>query len=56
MDPCDEDDNTSGSADRVHAIDRGGLVHVSESTYLLFERMELIIRMVFNTDTVHTMT
>ena len=52
MDPCDEDDNTSGSADRVHAIDRGGLVRMSESTYLLFERMELIIRMVFNTDTV----
>ena len=56
MDLCDEDDDTSGSADWVHAVDRGGLVHVSESTYLLFQRMELIIRTVFNTDTVHTMT
>ena len=56
MDLCDEDDDTSGSADWVHAVDRGGLVRVSESIYLLFERMELIIRTVFNTDTVHTMT
>ena len=56
MDLCDEDGDTSGSADCVHAVDRGGLVRVSESTYLLFERMELIIRTVFNTYTVHTMT
>ena len=52
MELCDEDKNVSSSADWVHAVDRGGLVHVSEMTYLLFERMELIIRSIYNTDTV----
>ncbi len=37
MDLCDEDDEVSSSADWVHAVDRGGLVRVSESTYMLFE-------------------
>ena len=55
MDLCDKDKDVSSSADWVHAVDRGGLVHVSEMTYLLFERMELIIRSIYNTDTVQTM-
>ena len=37
MDLCDKDKDVSSSADWVHAVDRGGLVHVSEPTYLLFE-------------------
>ena len=52
MDLCDEVKDVSSSADWVRAVDRGGLVHVSETTYLLFERMELIIRSFYNTDTV----
>ena len=56
MDLCDEDDDVSSSADWVHAVDRGGLVHVSESTYSLFERMELIIHSVYNIGTVRAMT
>ena len=56
MDLCDEDDEVSSSADWVHAVDRGGLVRVSENTQLLFERMELIIRSVYNIDAVRTMT
>ena len=56
MDLCDEDEEVSSSADWVHAVDRGGLVRVSESTYMLFERMELLVRSVFNTDMVHRMT
>ena len=55
MDLCDEDKDVSSSANWVHAVDRGGLVHVSETTYMLFERMELIIRSIYNTDTVQTM-
>ncbi len=56
MDLCDEDEEVSSSADWVHAVDRGGLVRVSESTFMLFERMELIVRSMFNTDMVRTMT
>ena len=55
MDLCDEVKDVSSSADWVRAVDRGGLVHVSETTYLLFERMELIIHSIYNTDTVWTM-
>lgn len=55
MDLCDEVKDVSSSADWVRAADRGGLVHVSETTYLLFKRMELIIRSIYNTDTVWTM-
>ncbi len=36
MDLCDEDEDVSQSADWVRAVDRGGLVHVSENTFLLF--------------------
>ena len=56
MDLCDEDEEVSSSADWVHAVDRGGLVRVSESVYLLFERIKLLVRSVFNTDMVHRMT
>ena len=52
MDLCDEDDQVSSSADWVHMVDRGGLVHISESTYMLFEQMELLVHSVFNTDMV----
>ena len=52
MDLCDEDKDVSSSADWVHPVDRGGLVHVSETTYMLFDQMELIIRSIYNTDTV----
>ena len=38
MDLCDEDEDVSNSANWVHAVDRGGLTHISENTYLLFER------------------
>ena len=40
MDLCDEDEEVSSSADCVHAVDRGGLVHASENTYMLFETMD----------------
>ena len=48
MDLCDEDEEVSNSADWVHAVDRGGLVHVSENTFMSFERMEMIVCSVFN--------
>ena len=56
MDLCDEDEEVTSSTDWVHMIDRGGLVRVSEGTYMLFEWMELLVRSVFNTDMVHRMT
>ena len=31
MDLCDEDEEVSNSVDWVYAVDRGGLVHVSEN-------------------------
>ena len=55
-DLTDEDDELSCSADWMHAVDRGGFVHVSEATYLLFERMELHIRSLYNTDNVRRMS
>ena len=48
MDLCDEDESVSQSADWVHAVDRGGLVRVSENTFFLFLRIEIIVRSVFN--------
>ena len=56
MDLCDEDEEVSNSADWVHAVDRGGLTHVSENTYQLFERMEMIVRTVFNEEKAPTMS
>lgn len=56
MDLCDEDDEVTSSAEWVHAVDRGGLVRVSETTYMVFERMEMIIRSVFNTETAHELS
>lgn len=37
MDLCNEDEEVSSSVDWVHMIDRGGFVHVSDRTYMLFE-------------------
>ena len=54
MDLCNEDKEVSNSADWVHAVDRGGLVRVSENTYLVFERMVLIVRTVFNKEKANT--
>lgn len=52
MDLCDED---ASSADWVNAVDRGGLSRVSESTFMLFERMELIVHCdVQHQDDVHS--
>ena len=50
MDLCDEDDEVSESADWVHAVNRGGLCLVSETTAMLFHEMELLVRKVFNKD------
>lgn len=36
MDLCDEDEDVSDSADWVHAVNRGGLCLVSETTAMLF--------------------
>ena len=47
MDMCDKDDETSGSADWLHAIDRGGLCRVSEATVMLFHELELLVRKIF---------
>ncbi len=48
MDLCDEDEDVSQSAHWVRAVDRGGLVHVSENTFFLFLRIEIFVRSVFN--------
>ena len=48
MDLCNEDEEVFSSGDWVHAVDRGGLTRVSENTYLLFERLEWIVRTVFS--------
>ena len=44
MDMCDEDDDTSSSADWLNAVDRGGLCRVSEATMMLFHEIELLVR------------
>ena len=48
MDLCDEDEDVSESADWVHAVNRGGLCLVSETTAMLFREIELLVRQVFN--------
>ena len=48
MDLCDEDEDVSESADWVHAVNRGGLCLVSETTAMLFHEIELLVRQVFN--------
>ena len=39
QDLCDKNDEILSSADWKHAVDRGGLMHVSESTCSLFKQM-----------------
>ena len=53
MDLCDEDDATAYPSDWINAIDRGGLVCVSENTCLLFHSIE---RVVYYRETMETMT
>ena len=48
VDLCDEDEDMSESADWVHAVNRGGLCLVSETTAVLFHEIELLVRKVFN--------
>ena len=54
MDMCDEDDDTSSSADWLNAVDRGGLCRVSEATVMLFHEIELLVRKVFNKEIIHS--
>ena len=56
MELCDEDDDVSSSADWTRAIDRGGLCHVSENTYLVFNQLELLVRKFFNDTSVQDVT
>ena len=48
MDLYDEDEDVSESADWVHAVNRGGLRLVSESTAMLFHEIELVVRRFFH--------
>ena len=56
MELCDEDDETSSSADWTHAIDRGGLCRVSENTYMVFNHTEMLVRKVFNATGIQEVT
>ena len=46
---CDEDDELEGTELWLNAIDRGGLWHVSDATYMLFTILEEDIRKFFTT-------
>ena len=48
VDLCDDDENVSDSADWVHAVNRGGLCLVSETTAMLFHEIELLVRKVLS--------
>ena len=48
MDIKDEEVDASNSADWVHAIDRGGLYKVSESTFMVFHGLECKVRQILN--------
>ena len=54
MDLCDEE--VTNTSDQINAIDRGGLVRISENTFQFFQMMELVLRCVYNTKTVQEMT
>ena len=56
MDLCDEDDAPAYPSDWINAIDRGGLVRVSENTCLLFHSIEQVVRSMYNRATMETMT
>ena len=56
MDLCDEDEEVTNTSDWINAIDRGGLVRISENTFQFFQTMELVLRCVYNTKTVQEMT
>ena len=56
MELCDEDDETSSSADWTHIIDRGGLCRVSENTYMVFYHMKMLVRKSFNATAVQEVT
>ena len=44
----------ASSVDWVHAVDRGGLLCVSESTFVLFEQMKSIVHLMFNIEMMWT--
>ena len=48
MDIKDEEMDASNSADWVHAVDRGGLYKVSESTFMVFHGLECKVRQILN--------
>lgn len=56
MELCNEDDEMSNSADWTHAIDRGGLCHVSENTYMVFNHTEMLVWKAFNYKTIQEVT
>ena len=56
MDLCDEDGEVKNTSDWINAIDRGGLVRISENTFEFFRTMELILHCVYNSETVQEMT
>ena len=56
MDLCDEDKEVTDTSDWIDAIDRGGLVRISENTFEFFQTMELVLRCVYNTETVQEVT
>ena len=56
MDLCDEDEEVTNTSDWINAIDRGGLVRISENTFEFFRTMEMVLRCVYNTETVQEMT
>ena len=55
MDLCDEDNAPAYPSDWINAIDRGGLVRVSENSCLLFHSIERVVRCVYNRETMETM-
>ncbi len=50
---CDEDQEEQQTAvDWINAVDRGGLCHVSETTFQLFLEMESIVKAIYKIDAV----
>ncbi len=53
MDLCDDSEEEGAAtwtSEWVNAIDRGGLCHVSDGTYMVFQEMEVVLRSTYNKD------
>ena len=56
IDESKEDDGCNSSNEWMKLMDRGGLVFVKDTTYMVFQAIEMVVRSHFCKDGIHTIS